>query len=179
MSLKAVRMSRERRAAASAAPTDGSFGFAEDLGKETELQKLLGLNYIDDGALYEQDGPSAAESIRGLLASMDNHAATVRSELVALVKDGLSVVEGVQTVNLGEGTEQLSRLKPALSRLMTAYTEIVAELQSARDTIGYDVDGPAVTSGGSDAVSERITRGFAQRRTRGLAEERRPVTARK
>lgn len=68
MTTRNLAARRERMRALRAHESTGSFGFAEELDPMEALRKLHGANYIDDGALFEADGPTAAESIRGLLA---------------------------------------------------------------------------------------------------------------
>lgn len=145
----------------------GSFGFAEDLAVDVAMEKLMGLNFIDDGSLLEAEGTDPGARVRAQLAAMDANALAIRSGLNALVRDGIGMVEDAARVDLGEGTDTLASMKPVLGRLLTAYTELVAGLQKARESVGYDVEGPSVTTLPDESeMQERITRDFGQRKTR-------------
>lgn len=127
----------------------------------------MGLNFIDDGSLLEAEGTDPGARVRAQLAAMDANALAIRSGLNALVRDGIGMVEDAARVDLGEGTDTLASMKPVLGRLLTAYTELVAGLQKARESVGYDVEGPSVTTLPDESeMQERITRDFGQRKTR-------------
>jgi len=145
----------------------GNFGFAEDLAVDVAMEKLMGVNFIDDGSLLEAEGTDPGARVRAQLAAMDANALAIRSGLNALVRDGIGMVEDAARVDLGEGTDTLASMKPVLGRLLTAYTELVAGLQKARESVGYDVEGPSVTTLPDESeMQERITRDFGQRKTR-------------
>jgi hypothetical protein len=150
----------------------GNFGFSEELAADIELEKLLGHNFIDDGRLLESDGQDPGTKVRAHLAKMDALALEIRKGLNGLVREGIGMVEEASQVDLGEGTEALVAMKPVLGRLMTAYTEIVAGLQKARESVGYDVEGPSVTRVPDEGeMQEHITKRFARRATRGYLRE--------
>lgn len=148
----------------------GNFGFGEDLAADIAMEKLLGHNFIDDGDLLESDGQDPGSKIRAQLVKMDGMALEIRKGLNGLVREGIGMIEEASRVDLGEGSATLASMKPVLSRLMTAYTEIVAGLQAARESVGYDVEGPSVTSLPDEGeMQERITQQFARRKTHGIA----------
>lgn len=148
----------------------GNFGFGEDLAADIAMEKLLGHNFIDDGNLLESDGQDPGSKIRAQLVKMDGMALEIRKGLNGLVREGIGMIEEASRVDLGEGSATLASMKPVLSRLMTAYTEIVAGLQAARESVGYDVEGPSVTSLPDEGeMQERITKQFARRKTHGIA----------
>lgn len=148
----------------------GNFGFSEELAQDVALEKLLGHNFIDDGKLLEQDGTDPGSQIRSRLAAMDGLAMEIRKGLNALVREGIGMVEEAATVDLGEGTATLAAMKPVLGRLMTSYTELVSGLQKARESVGYEVEGPSVTTVSDEGeMQERITRNFARHATRRYA----------
>lgn len=150
--------------------SESNYGFGEDLAADIALEKLLGHNFIDDGNLLEQDGEDPGSKVRAQLAKMDALALEIRKGLNGLVREGIGMVEEASRVDLGEGTETLAAMKPVLGRLMTAYAELVSGLQQARESVGYDVEGPSVTSLPDEGeMQERITRSFARRKTHGIA----------
>jgi len=150
----------------------GNYGFSEELAADIALEKLLGHNFIDDGSLLESDGQDPGTKVRAHLAKMDALALEIRKGLNGLVREGVGMVEEAARVDLGEGTETLASMKPVLERLMTAYTEIVAGLQKARESVGYDVEGPSVTRLPDEGeMQERITKRFARRATHGYLRE--------
>lgn len=157
-------------------PADGSYGFAEELGGALALEKLVGRNFLDDGRLLEADDKDPAAAVRKSLATMDAKALAIRADLNALVREGVGMVEAAQTVDLGDGAGVVARMRPVLGRVMTAYTELVAGLQAARESIGYDVEGPSVTSvGDQEEVHERVTKRFARRDPRPFVRESAPA----
>jgi hypothetical protein len=148
----------------------GNYGFSEELRSDIAMEKLLGHNFIDDGDLLESDGQDPGSKIRAQLVKMDGMALEIRKGLNGLVREGIGMIEEASRVDLGEGSATLASMKPVLSRLMTAYTEIVAGLQAARESVGYDVEGPSVTSLPDEGeMQERITKQFARRKTHGIA----------
>lgn len=154
----------------SVAPSN--FGFGEELAADIAMEKLLGHNFIDDGDLLESDGQDPGTKVRAQLAKMDALALEIRKGLNGLVREGIGMVEEASRVDLGEGTETLASMKPVLGRLMTAYTELVAGLQQARESVGYDVQGASVTSVPDEGeMQERITKRFARRATHGYLRE--------
>lgn len=157
---------------AASAPQESSFGFAENLAADIELEKLLGHNFIDDGSLLESDGQDPGTKVRAQLAKMDALALEIRKGLNGLVREGIGMVEEASRVDLGEGTESLASMKPVLGRLLAAYTELVAGLQQARESVGYDVQGASVTSVPDESeMQERITKRFARRAIHGFLRE--------
>lgn len=145
-----------------AKPVSSTFGFAEELSKDIALEKLVGRNFIDDGRLLESDGKDPVDPIRAMLARMDGQALSIRKDLNGLIREGVGMVEAASYLDLGEGSDVLSKLKPVLGRLLTAYTEVVAGLQAARESVGYEVEGPSVTSLGTvEDVSARVTKQFS------------------
>ncbi len=162
----------------SVAPSN--FGFGEELAADIAMAKLIGHNFIDDGDLLESDGQDPGTKVRAQLAKMDALALEIRKGLNGLVREGIGMVEEASRVDLGEGTETLASMKPVLGRLMTAYTELVAGLQQARESVGYDVEGASVTSVPDEGeMQERITKRFARRATHGYLRESAAVEAKK
>lgn len=126
-----------------------------------ETQKLAGSNYIDDGLMLVEE-EMGDEPIKASLATIDGLLTQIRKGLNDAVKEGLSVAENAGRWGVSEDPG-VAKLKAALSKLFTGYTETVSALQAARQSIGYDVEGPSVTQGNDGEQVEHTMRRVAGR----------------
>ena len=123
---------------------------------ENEMLKIAGGNYLDDGFLFEADGPEGVDRVKASLVEMDQQALAIRKGLNGLVRKALEACEGA--TQMGMEKSYIQDLKPAASQLLTAYTKVVSMLQQAREDIGYDPGEASVTSLETESLLDGVDR---------------------
>jgi len=139
-------------------------GIAEDFDYPLDMQQLVGISFGAKPQM-EADDNVPLEAMRAQLVEMDRAATAIKKDLNALVKSGITVSESVKFLTVNSDVPR--KLAPMVSRLLTAYTEVVAGLQEARKSIGYQPVDPSITTQESKTSEPRVaTRTVAEARAR-------------